>query len=252
MAHPKTSYSTLPPVAREARFVFTGIIEQLGGSSLFFVPPGGSTAVVRVERIHYSATALRSQEGQQVTVILAGESRLEPGRRLVFHTNPALYGETMAVREVRSSEEIVRVPAELHERIQRMNSDAEIEHLRAHIASADVVLHGHVAATKAPPDRDLARMSEHDPDWHIALIQVERVLKGESKEKGEGEVAVRYPKSRDIRWYRVPKLEAGQESVFILHRDGDKLAILHPEDVLPGDAENVHRIAELAGVKDRK
>lgn len=242
MARPKDPRPPVPAVTRDARFVFTGTVEHLGSSSLFFIPPGGATAVVRVERIHYAAPALGSQQGQQVTVVFVEGSDPAEGRR-VFFTNPILYGETMAVREIRSSE--ADDPA-LHGRIARMNEEAETAHLRDLIASADAVVLGQVTATRRASEPDRARMSEHDPDWHVALIRVARTLKGEHK----GEIAVRFPKSRDIAWHRVPKLREGQEAVFLLHRDGLELggavlAILHAEDVLPSDAENVRRIQEV-------
>jgi hypothetical protein len=204
-----------------------------------------------VERIHRAAPPLASQEGQQLTVLFAEGTDPVEGRR-VFFTNPILYGETMAVKEVRSSEAADDI-AELHERIVRMNAEAETEHLRALIASADAVVHGRVVGTRRASEPDVARMSEHDPDWHVAIIRVARTLKGEHKD----ELAVRFPKSRDIAWYRVPKPREGQEGVFILHRDGLELggavlAILHPEDLLSAGAENVRRIAELAERQDRR
>jgi hypothetical protein len=250
MAHPREPRAPVTKVTREARFVFTGTVQQPGSSSLFFIPPGGATAVVHVDRIHYAAPSLQNQEGRQVTVVLAEGSDPAEGRRLFF-TNPILYGETMAVKEVRTSESAQDV-AELHERIGRMNEQADTEHLREHIASAQAVVQGRVVSLKRAAEPDVARMSEHDPDWHVAILQVARTLKGEHHD----EIAVRFPKSRDIAWYRVPKPREGDEGVFILHRDGLELgavlAMLHPDDLLPAEAENVRRIADLAGPHERK
>jgi hypothetical protein len=243
MAHPREPRSPVVEVTPEARFVFTGVVEQRGASSLFFVPPGGATAVVRVERIHYAAPSLRNQEGQQVTVVFAEGDPAE-GKR-VFFTNPILYGETIAVKEVKGSEP-ARSLDEQHERFIQMINDAETEKLRKHIASADAVVQGRVVSTKRASEPNPAKMSEHDPDWHVAIIRIEQSLKGKHKD----EIAVRFPKSRDIKWYRVPKLKEGQEGVFILHRDGLELgsallALIHPEDLLPGGADTIRRIAEL-------
>jgi hypothetical protein len=241
MARPKDPRAPLLKGTRDSRFVFTGTVEHQGSSSLFFIPPGGATAIVRVERIHYAAPALRSQEGQQVTVVFAEGSDRAEGRR-VFFTNPILYGETMAVKEVRGSE--ADDPA-LRGRIARMSEEAETEHLRDLVGSADAVVQGQVVSTRRASEPDVARMSEHDPDWHVAVIRVARSLKGEHK----GEIAVRFPKSRDIAWYRVPKLREGQEGILLLHRDGlelggARLAILRHDDLLSSDAESVRRITE--------
>jgi len=251
MARPREPRGAAPNLIGEARFVFTGIVQQQGHSSLFFVPPSGATAVVRVERIHHSAPALRSQEGQQVTVVFAQDSNPAEGRR-VFFTNPILYGETMAVKEVRSSE-LAEDAAELHERIALMSLEAEAAQLREHIASADAVVVGEVVSTRRAHEPDIARMSEHDPDWHLATIRIARALKGEHK----GELTVRFPNSRDVAWYRVPKPQEGQEGVFLLHRDGleiggTHLAILHPTDLLPVEEERVRHISEHVEPRNRR
>lgn len=251
MARPREPRAAAPNLIGDARFVFTGIVQQQGHSSLFFVPPGGATAVVRVEQVHHSAPALRSQEGQQVTVVFAQDSNPAEGRR-VFFTNPILYGETMAVTEVRSSEP-VEDTAEVHERIVQMSGEAEAAQLREHIASSDAVVVGEVVGTRRATEPDIARMSEHDPDWHLATIRIVRALKGEHK----GEITVRYPKSRDIAWYRVPKPQEGQEGVFLLHRDGLEiggahLAILHPTDLLPAEEERLRQISEHVEPRNRR
>jgi hypothetical protein len=251
MAKAREPRAPVAAAKRDARFVFTGTIEQAGSSSLFFIPPGGPTAVVRVEHIHYAAPALRDQAGQRVTVVFAEGSEAASGKR-VFYTNPILYGETIAVKEVRRSE-AAEDTAKLHEKIVRMNNEAETEHLVSLLASAELVVHGEVVSTHQAAERDVARVSEHDPDWHVAMIRVVRTLKGEHKD----EVAARFPKSRDIAWYRVPKPRDGQQGVFLLHRDGLEvggvpLAILYPESLLPADGENVRRIAQLAGFGERR
>lgn len=244
MAHPREPRAPVTKVTREARFVFTGTVEKQGASSLFFVPPGGATAVVRVERIHYAAPSLRNQEGQQVTVVFVEGSDPAKGQR-VFFTNPILYGETVAVKEVQSSE-AARDIAQQHEGTIQMINEAEKDNLKAHIASAEAVVQGKVVRIERVSEPDPAKMSEHDPDWHVAIISVEKTLKGKHKD----ELAVRFPKSRDIAWYRVPKLEDGQVGVFVLHRDGlelggASLALIHPEDLLPGGAETARKIAEV-------
>lgn len=250
MPRPKEPRAKADEPVLDARFVFTGTVEQEGGSSLFFIPPGGTTAVVRVERIHHATPTLRSLEGQQVTVVYAENSELSKGRRL-FYTNPILYGETMAVKEVRNSEPAANI-AEVHEKIVRMSEEVETERLRQHIASCDAAVAGRVLSVRRAAEPDIAHMSEHDPDWHLAVIRITRSFKGGHKE----EITVRFPKSRDVAWYRVPKPEEGQEAIFLLHRDGHEiggavLAILHPDDVLAAEAPSIRRITELVEPRNR-
>lgn len=250
MPNPREPRAPVVQIQRDARFVFTGTVEHPDSSSLFFIPPGGPTAVVRVERIHYSAPALKDQEGQQITVVFAEGTESASGKR-VFYTNPILYGETMAVKEVRRSEAAEDL-AKVHERIVRMNEEIDTAHLRELLTSAEAVVQGEVVSVRRASEPDIARVSEHDPDWHLAVIRIVRSFKGEHKD----EVTARFPKSRDIKWYRVPKPREGQQGVFLLHRDGldvggARLAILYPESILPADGEIVRRVTELIGIRER-
>jgi hypothetical protein len=104
------------------------------------------------------------------------------------------------------------------------------EQLRTHAAGADAVVLGRVVALRraaGPPLR------EHDPDWWVATLEVGHVQSGDV----EGDLDVLFPNSIDVRWQDVPKPQAAQDGLWILHAtDGDlaRLApfrILHPEDL---------------------
>ena len=91
------------------------------------------------------------------------------------------------------------------------------------------------------------RISEHAPLWQEAVIAVDEVHKGGRARK---QVVVRFPSSSDVRWYQAPKFHAGQEGVFLLHKQqaggarakamgaplkGEQYTALHPEDFQPLD-----------------
>ncbi len=245
MALPRDLIASVRRHAPAGRFVFTGVLERAGASSLAILPAGPGSAVVRVERVHHGAQVLQDQAGQPVTVLFADSSEPAGGDRWVFFTDPILFGETVGVRE------IVRLEApedldDLHELVVRVREEARLDELRQHLATADAVIQGRVVSTHRASGTTEPPASEHDPLWWIARIRVRRALKGRHR----GEVAVRFPSSRDVAWYRVPKLRRGQEGIFVLHRDGldlDRavLAILHPEDFQPGDTDEVREIAKL-------
>jgi hypothetical protein len=46
------------------------------------------------------------------------------------------------------------------------------------------------------------------------VVEVADVEKGNQKKQ----VVIRFPSSNDVRWYRAPKFEPGQQGVFILHK----------------------------------
>jgi len=64
-------------------------------------------------------------------------------------------------------------------------------------------------------------ITEHDPQWREAEIEVDEVEKGPRKRR----VVVRFPGSDDVRWYRAPKFQPGQEGVFILQKATEQPAI---------------------------
>jgi hypothetical protein len=57
------------------------------------------------------------------------------------------------------------------------------------------------------------RISEHDPDWHEAVVQVDSVAKGRPPAGG---IVIGFPLSRDVAWYRAPKFQVGQRGVWLL------------------------------------
>jgi hypothetical protein len=95
--------------------------------------------------------------------------------------------------------------------------------LRDQVTRADLVLTGRVASVRTVEEAASARrlgtvvpspISEHVPVWHEAVVDVQSVEKGAAREQ----VLVRFPTSTDVRWYEAPKLEPGQEAVFLLRR----------------------------------
>jgi hypothetical protein len=68
------------------------------------------------------------------------------------------------------------------------------------------------AATRAA--RSNGPVSEHDPKWREAVIDVSVVHKGEPATK---QVVVRFPSSTDVQWHRAPKFHTGDRGVWLLH-----------------------------------
>lgn len=244
MALPKVLAESVTRLAHDARFIFTGRVEAAGASSLAVLSGKPNSVVVRIERIHRAAPALQNQAGQLVTVLgAAGEGGA--GRRKVYFTNPVLYGETLGVKEL-GSVDAPEEDEEVHTFLAGLTEEAKTEELRRHLASADAVLHARVLRRHRVSEATAATVSEHDPDWWAAVLSIVASLKGSH----EGEITVRYPNSRNVRWHAVPKPHDGQEAVFLLHRDGLRvgdatLALLHPTDLMAADARDLRRIKGL-------
>jgi hypothetical protein len=236
--------ATVTRLAGEASFIFDGVVERHAASSLSVLAATPGTAIVRVGRVYDAAGDLRDQEGQVVTVVFPSRSLgVEPGAQRLFFADPFIYGETVGVRaiEILDAEEDVGALSAL---VQEVTARMEEERLREHLAEADAVFQGVV--TDRHEVEDPSPLSEHRPDWWVAVISIIAVLKGNLT----GELLARYPSSTDVRWYTTPKPAVGQEALFVLHRDGlhyggTGLAILHPGDVTVVDRSELERHRRL-------
>ena len=102
--------------------------------------------------------------------------------------------------------------------VQRASKEAA---LRSRLEEADVVVVGRVKAVRPSSVQALSgptakRITEHDPDWQEAVVQVETSLKPPVQNP---ELVIRFPGSKDVAWFGVPKFRVGQEGTFILRKD---------------------------------
>ena len=95
--------------------------------------------------------------------------------------------------------------------------------LQTRVADADMVVEGQVSSVHLPQAENFATMaraesvkpiSEHDPKWREAVIDVQAVHKGKP---GTKQVVVRFPSSTDVLWHRAPKFHAGDRGLWLLH-----------------------------------
>jgi hypothetical protein len=73
-------------------------------------------------------------------------------------------------------------------------------------------------------------ITEHDAQWHEAVIEVTAVHKGRRVPRS---IKVRFPASTDVAWARAPKLHAGQEGTFLLKRDAAGYTIIDATSATP-------------------
>jgi hypothetical protein len=191
--------------------VFRATVVEIGASTMPEVPTASTTIVVKVTELFRAPHVLHLLGGQTITVLTAGTDDLEVGQELVFAGRGALYGQSLAVVEQKR----VVGPVDSGDLARRVRGEVEAARDRAlleRIARASVIVAGTVSASEALP-RDPLTEGEHAPQWAEATIEVDFVAKGIP---GTRRVAVLYARSSDIRWYRSPKLEVGQEGVWLL------------------------------------
>ena len=215
--------------APDAVFVFKGTIKKPKASNVKQAPASDRTAIVTVNQVIDAPANLSAYEGQDITVELSNAHNVRAGQRMIFYATGWLYAETIAVRSLR--EEADAGEAITHH-VDAAGKRAQRE-TRAHFDDADLVISGRVEAVRLPgvdatgkkkataKGGSSTRVSEHDPKWREALIDVEQVHKGSLSKR---RVIVRFPSSTDVAWRRAPKFEAGQEGYFVLHKENSSTA----------------------------
>lgn len=238
----------------ESWLVFKGRIRETGAAAMPGVPVTDRTAVVVVDKVLHAPPTLGDQAGRTITIELAPKTEAKRGLKAVFYTEGWLYGEGLAVREVRRSAVTgaERLAADISNTLQK--NDERV--LAERVTTADLVIAGRVSnirqVTQVISDESSGRrrrpVSEHDPDWWEAVIAVQDVLRG----KLAAPVAiVLFPMSIDVMWFQRPKFQAGQEGVWLLRwlavpeLDRTALTALEPIDYQPKEARDA--IGRLAG-----
>jgi hypothetical protein len=208
------------PVSR-SDVVFNGTVEQTGATTMAAVDASDSTAVVRVDELVRAPSAFEGLVGQRITVLLRSPGSVRPGELATFFVNAAVFGESVAVQEVDHT--TATAAAELAPRVNDVMDRLRDNEVRDRIASADVVLTGRVAQVRTPADPAMLAgagmpgpLSEHDPRWMEAILDVDAVLKGAMP---EAPTVVVFPASIDVMWVDAPKFHAGQEATWLLHTD---------------------------------
>ena len=227
-------------LVQQSSIIFAGTVSQLGATSFADVPKSAQTIVVRVESVLKKPAAVSLKRGDNVTVEVKDPGAFRPGMEATFYTDGWIFGSGVAVKELShamrpsggkrgggGAEE--KVLGQIEEQI----SDQELEQ---RLASADFVVIAKVTDVRPWTAPDVAsvahRVTEHDPDWHDAVIQIESVLKGPKPKKHK--LVVRFPQCNDVAWAHAPKFEKHQEGIFFLMKDevsGAPIALLEGTEV---------------------
>jgi hypothetical protein len=142
-----------------------------------------------------------------------------------FYTDGWVFGSGVAVKELSHTMRPsggkpgrAGVDEKALGQIEEQISDQELEQ---RLASADFVVIAKVTDVRPWTAPDVAsvphRVTEHDPDWHEAVVEVQSVLKG-GKVKGN-KIVVRFPQRNDVAWAHSPRFEKNQRGIFCLNRD---------------------------------
>jgi hypothetical protein len=241
----------------KAEFIFKGTIQKVNAVTIEAVPVNDKTVVVKVDEILQAPESLRDFAGKEVTVQLIKPTQMKVGEQAIFYTKSWLYGLSIAVVEVGAPENVKSAtPQSLiaqKEEVTKALGTLGDKDLRKRVASSDLIVVGKVVSVKPSEVMaaavQTARLTEHDPQFLEATIEVQRAEKGTAPGKT---VEVVFPSSMDVMWYKTPKLKVGQEGAFLLHAGEAEQALgvpklpqvysmLEPSDFQPKDRQELLR-----------
>jgi hypothetical protein len=215
-----------------AKLIFEGKVTKTKAANVKAISGTDQSAVVAIERVLSAPEPLVAFTGQNVTVRLAEGERVKQGQRATFYTNGLVFGENLAVQSlghepVKSQAARAAAPVAggtlehsaarmaVHKKISEQASEAPVV-ISGKVVAVGLPTPARAAVATASGDARPQRISEHEPFWREAVVEVQQVHKGTV---GKDHVVLRFPSSTDVRWHRAPKFETGQEGVFSLHPD---------------------------------
>jgi hypothetical protein len=208
--------SNLENLVREAKFIFKGTVQKLNATTMQDLKASDTTVTVKVDEVLTAPKGLDKFKGKEITVLLNKPQSVKEEQEVIFFTNTAVYGKSLAVQEVGhldGKKDMEELKKQLSASQQKVRGRA----LQKNMDSAKLVVLGKVTEIKQPAQPVRRRpITEHDPNWQEAVIQIDKVDKGQLNAKT---VTVLFPGSNDVMWARAPKFKKGDEGAWLLHEN---------------------------------
>lgn len=209
----------------KSSIIFSGTVSQLAATSFADVPKSAQTIVVKVDSIEKKPAAVSLKRGDSVTVEVKDASAFQEGTHARFYTDGWIFGSGVAVKEIGHELGAAAETAPMTTAAKTLGQEQDKisdQELLDRMKASDFVLVGRVTdihkwIAPKPKSGAPSRVTEHDPDWHEAVVEVQSVLKG-GKVKGN-KVIVRFPNRNDVAWVSSPKFAKNQRGIFCLNRD---------------------------------
>jgi hypothetical protein len=218
----------------DVTFLFKGTIREVKAATMAEVPVDKNTVTAMVDQVLEAPANLAKLGGHRVTIRLSGRTKVAVGDELIFHSHGWIFGPSVAVismKEERIKE--TRTHTALLSRGGDPVAHRQNRRVKQRFSNADVVVSGRVTMIRIPPEATSATraasraasaadtpepmgpISEHTPHWREAHIEIDDVHKGEHN---SSTVLIRFPASKDVRWYKAPKFEPGHQGFFMLRK----------------------------------
>jgi hypothetical protein len=195
---------------REASFVFSGRVREVGASNLDGVEPDDSMATVEVDAVALAPNDVGDLRGQTITVVAQKEG-LEPNQQLTFFARSWHYGQTIGVVEVgRTTVPVTEIRAALiDERLRQFEAE-----VAERVRRAEVIVSGRVLATYRAEETEGLPGVIDGVEWWNAELWIASVEKGAPPE----DQRIWFPEGGEPEWSIVPKAYPGQTGVWLLRQ----------------------------------
>jgi hypothetical protein len=244
--------SELDRLVRASSLIFIGTAEKLGAATTTEFVADGNTAVVSVQEVYTPTGGLGDLRNRSLTIQLNAKRPMTAGDRALFFANGVAYGRGVLVREV-DRLPVKDMPA-LDNEIKAALTRHDDQKIVQRIVRSQLIVVGKVVATRPVRQPEKTGISEHDPEWHEAIVELRSVERGQFPDK---QLTILFPASNDELWSEAPKFKDGQEGLWILQKDQTELGpprlrrpgytALDPLDFQPPErVERVRRLAKSA------
>ena len=197
-------------------FVFSGTILLLNTSTIDAEDPK-DMAVVRVDKVIRASEDLSAYSGKQITVRLKDAGAAKTDESKIFFTRATFFGESLGVDEI-GSYDLKRYP-DIDVQVKQANKENEDSTLMVRLKNTETVVGGKVISVRRSENQP-SFISEHNPEWYEAEIEVTSSLKGENP----GKMVFLFPGSEDELYMNSPKFKVGDNGIFLLRKGNLKLA----------------------------
>ncbi len=233
-------------LAEAATLIFKATVRRTKASNEPSVPSGPGRIVARVDATLKASRDLGDLVGQEITIQLADKRpAMKRGDQAIFYATDWVFGKKVAVRELSHQ---AATPAAERQVIKTL-AEQPLRHLASRIRAAELVIVGVVEAIKPSPIPE--PRSFHAPQWKVATVRIESVLKSSRRgsQSSLNAVDLLFPSNDD--WAPAPKFRKGQRGIFLLRHEPkigippEFFAALDPADFQPRNA--LGRVQSLLG-----
>lgn len=223
-----------------SNIIFVGTVTDTNAPAVPGLAAGQGKVLTRIDSALVAPAALAPLEGRTVTLVSEEGKAPALNERFIFFTQPLLVGKELTLQEIGRLS--VAAADDLRRQIQSSELRLDDGRLRQRLDAVDAVAIARVATidTTVPPPQ--VPVTEHDPQWQRASLEISEVLSGDLRDRT---VTLVFPGTLDVAWVGAPRPGTQQQAVWLLtfNRDLNAYTALDPLDVQP--VEQADRIRRL-------